>query len=116
MPIDFLPYMFFSPHASYFSSILPSGSLRRGNFSLYLSANLQCEAIESLLTPRTTASRALILRSALLKSLASVVQPGRVVAGIEIDDDVLPGEVLERDLASRSIRIEIETQGPFGLL
>ena len=51
MPIFFLPYMFFSRHAPYFSAILWPGSASRGKLSSYLSRNFSWLATSSGLMP-----------------------------------------------------------------
>jgi len=65
--------MFFSPQAPYFSMTSPSGSLSSGNFSAYLSRKLQCDAVESLLTPTTAAPSFDSFGSAALNACASRV-------------------------------------------
>ena len=76
MPMETRPYMFFSPQAPYFSITWPSGSESSGNESPSLPANLQCESIESLLMPSTSAPSARSSGNAAWNSLASVVHPG----------------------------------------
>ena len=56
--------------------ILLSGFERSVTFSEYLSTKSQCDCSPSLLTPRTSAFSLCIPSSSLVKSFASIVQPG----------------------------------------
>jgi hypothetical protein len=81
MPSIGLPYRTFSPHAPYAVSTAPSASLRSGKFRPNLSRNLQCDAIESLLTPKMRAPSLAKAGPASRKASASIVQPGVLSRG-----------------------------------
>ena len=76
MPIDFLPYMFFSRQAPNFSAVLWSGSASSGKLSLCLPLNLTWLATSSGLTPKTFAPSFFSSCERSRKAHASRVQPG----------------------------------------
>ncbi len=75
-PVVFLPYIIFSPKASYLLITFLSGSQSRVNGSLYLDANFLCDASSSGETPSTTAPRFLMAVCKSRKPHACLVQPG----------------------------------------
>ena len=87
MPMYVLPYMLFSTHVPYCSATSCSSSERSVNGRPYFSRNLTCFFGLSGLTPRTTAP----FRSQLAPHVADAARlrgaAGRVVLGIEVEDD-----------------------------